>query len=77
MRTYRRGRMKLPKRPGTHSKMYAWESIKKALNSQRDSVMESLIKRYKEFRCNTSLKIHFLHPHLSSSENAGDVSDNQ
>ncbi|XP_076037944.1 uncharacterized protein LOC143030832 [Oratosquilla oratoria] len=62
----------------------AWHAIKgvckgllgKHQESQRERKVERLIKCYQDLGCNMSLKIHFLHSHLSFfPENAADVSD--
>ena len=43
---------------------------------QRKRIVDDLIKCYQNLGCNMSLKIHFLHSHLSFfTENAGGVSD--
>ena len=49
----------------------AWEAIKEVIHgffwNKRDNytqLMTSLLQKYCQFRCNMSLKIHFLHSHL-------------
>ena len=45
-------------------------------NPQREKIVRNLVKCYQELGCNMSLKVHFLHSHLSFfPENLGDVSD--
>ena len=62
----------------------AWHAFKdvckgllgKHQEAQRERIVKSLIRCYQDLGCNMSLKIHFLHSHLSFfPENAGDVSD--